>query len=26
MFNADSNRNEGLIDLYGERMKKYGSR
>jgi hypothetical protein len=26
MFNADSNPNEGLIDLYGERMKKYGSR
>jgi hypothetical protein len=26
MFNADSNRNEGLIDLYGERMKKYGRR
>ena len=26
MFNADSNRNEGLIDLYGERMKKFGSR
>lgn len=26
MFSADSNRNEGLIDLYGERMKKYGSR
>ena len=26
MFNADSNRNEGLIDLYGERMKKYASR
>ena len=26
MFSADSNRNEGLIDLYGERMKKFGSR
>ena len=26
MFSADSNRNEGLIDLYSERMKKYGSR
>ena len=26
MFSADSNPNEGLIDLYGERMKKYASR
>jgi hypothetical protein len=26
MFSADSNRNEGLIDLYGERIKKFGSR
>jgi hypothetical protein len=26
MFSADANPNEGIIDLYGERMKKYGTR